>query len=66
MARDNTGAVLDIGAGNIQRAGSVLHAEALAALYGLERATQLGMTRVILETDASNLGKALTTSMIVC
>jgi hypothetical protein len=36
MARDNTGAVLDIGAGNIQRAGSVLHAEALADhTYGL-------------------------------
>lgn len=26
-------------AGNIQKAGSVLHAEALAALYGLESST---------------------------
>jgi ribonuclease HI len=66
VVRNNTGEVLDTGAGNIQRAGSALHAEALAALYGLERAKQLGMTRIILETDASNLGKALTTSLMDC
>jgi ribonuclease HI len=62
--RNNTGDVLDIGVGSIQRAGSSLHAEALAALHGLERAEQPGMTRVILETDASNLGKALTTNLL--
>ncbi|CAD6336012.1 unnamed protein product [Miscanthus lutarioriparius] len=64
VVRNNAGAVLDIGAGNIQRARSALHADALAALYGLERAEQLGMTRIILETDASNLGKALTTILM--
>ncbi|WVZ62142.1 hypothetical protein U9M48_011922 [Paspalum notatum var. saurae] len=61
VVRNNAGVVLDIGTGSIQRAGSALHAEALAALHGLERAEELGMTRIILETDASNLGKALTT-----
>jgi hypothetical protein len=64
VVRNNTGDVLDIGVGSIQRAGSSLHAEALAALHGLERAEQPGMTRVILETDASNLGKALTTNLL--
>jgi hypothetical protein len=43
--------VLDIGAGN------TLYAEALVALHGLERAEQLRITRIILETDASNLGR---------
>jgi ribonuclease HI len=64
VARDNTGSVLDIGAGSIQRAASALHAEALAAFHGLSRAAQLGMTRIQLETDASNLGKALTTECL--
>jgi ribonuclease HI len=56
--------VLDIGAGVIQRAASALHAEALAAFHGLSRAAQLGMTRIQLETDASNLCKALTTECL--
>jgi ribonuclease HI len=56
--------VLDIGAGFIRRAASALHAEALAAFHGLSRAAQHGMTRVQLETDASNLGKALTTECL--
>ena len=61
VAMDNTCSVLDIGAGFIQRAASALHAEALAAFHGLSRAAQLGMTRIQLETVASNLGKALAT-----
>jgi len=40
--RNNTGEVLDIGEGSIQREGSALHAEALAAPHGLDRAEQLG------------------------
>jgi ribonuclease HI len=36
----------------------------LAAIYGLERAEELGMTRIILETDAPNLGKALTSTLM--
>jgi hypothetical protein len=62
--RNSTGAVLDTGAGNINRAGSSLHAEALVAFYGLERAEELGMTRIILEIDTSNLGKALTSTLM--
>lgn len=38
---------------------SPLHAEAMAALKGIERAAALGMQRIILETDAAVLGNAL-------
>jgi ribonuclease HI len=64
VVRNSGGDVLDIGVGSIQRADSALHAEALADLHGLERAEQLGITRDILEIDASNLGKALTTNLL--
>ena len=66
MVRNNIGEVLDIRADNIQRAGSALHAEALAALHGLDRAEQLGMTIIILETHASNPGRALMTGQMDC
>ena len=41
---------------------SPLHAEAVGALRGVERAVHLGMTHVVLETDASALGEALKSS----
>ena len=37
----------------------MLKAEAPAALYSLKRVAHLGMTRIVLETDASNLHKGL-------
>lgn len=46
----------------INRASSPLQAEAIAALQGLERAASMGMTNVILETDAANLGRAISSS----
>jgi ribonuclease HI len=64
VARDGTGSVLDSGAGSIKRAASALHAKAVAAFQGLSRAAQIGMTRVQLETDASSLGKALTSECL--
>jgi hypothetical protein len=36
-----------------------LQAEALAAIFSLQRAIHLGMTKIILKTDASVLGHAL-------
>jgi ribonuclease HI len=54
------GQLLEGGVGNISHVSCPLQAaEALAALYALQRAAQLGMTNVILETDASVLGCAL-------
>ena len=60
VARDNDGVFLEAGAGNISRAADALQAEAMAALRGLEKAAELGMTRIVLETDAATLGNALT------
>ncbi|TVU00700.1 hypothetical protein EJB05_53858, partial [Eragrostis curvula] len=62
VARDGDGVFLEGGCGNLARVSSPLHAEALSALHSLERAAQLGMTRIILETDATELERALTTS----
>lgn len=59
VLRDHVGAFLDGRAGSIPRAASVIQAEAFAALQRLERAAELGMSRVILETDAANLGRVL-------
>jgi ribonuclease HI len=53
------GQLLEAGVGNISHVSCPLQAEALAALYALQRAAQLGMTNVILKTDASVLGCAL-------
>jgi len=64
VARDNDGVFLEAGAGNISRAADALQAEAMAALRGLEKAAELGMTRIVLETDAATLGNALTSEVI--
>ena len=46
----------------MRRAASSFQAEALAALHSLERIAQLGMPRIILETDATELVRGLTTT----
>ncbi|GJN04370.1 hypothetical protein PR202_ga21914 [Eleusine coracana subsp. coracana] len=60
VLRDQDGLFLEGGAGNIPRVANALHAEAMAALAGLERAAQLGMERIVLETNESVLGRAIT------
>lgn len=62
VASDHAGVFLDGGAGNISRALSPIHAEAIVALQGLERASSSGMNRIILETDAANLAVAITSA----
>jgi len=56
VVRDNKGEVLLAGAGRISRAALALQTEVVGAL---KRAAQLGMTHIILETDASVLASAL-------
>lgn len=51
--------LLEGGAGNLKKVSSPLHAEALATYWSLRRAAELGMTKVILETDAAILADAL-------
>ena len=60
LVRDSVGVFLEGGCGNLCRVATSFQAEALAALYSLERAALLGMTRIILETDATELVRGLT------
>lgn len=60
VARDGDGTFLEGGCGNLLRASNPLHAEALAALHCLEIVAQLGMARIVLETNASELARAVT------
>lgn len=60
MARDLEGNYLDGGAGNVSRVTSAIQAETIAAMQRLERAANLGMARIILETDVANFGLAIT------
>jgi hypothetical protein len=57
VVRDKSGEVLAAGAGNISYAASALHAEAI--YRGILYASQLGMTRVIVETDSTVLAPSL-------
>ena len=58
------GNFLEGGAGMIVRAANALQAETLGVLRSLERAAALGMTRIILETDAAVVGKAITSTTL--
>ena len=60
LVHNIVGAFLEGGYGNLCRVATSFQAEALAALYSLERAALLGMTRIILETDATELVRGLT------
>ena len=60
LARDSRGQFLEGGCSNLIRVAGPLQAEALAALHSLERVYQLGMARIILETDTTDLVKGLT------
>jgi ribonuclease HI len=61
VARDKEGKYMEGGCGNIPRVASPLQGEAMAALYSLERAAYVGMSKIILETDAKELKKGITT-----
>uniref|UniRef100_K3Y2V9 RNase H type-1 domain-containing protein n=1 Tax=Setaria italica TaxID=4555 RepID=K3Y2V9_SETIT len=62
ISHDCEGNFLEEGAGNVPRVASALQAETLGVLRSLERAAELGMTRIILETDAGVVGKAIMSS----
>ena len=52
VVRNMNGEVLVAGAGNISYASSALHTKAIAAYKSVLHAAQLGMSRIILETDS--------------
>lgn len=60
MIRGSNGEFLEAGAGNLSWVSGALQAETLAVQMSLERVAQLGMSRIILGTDAATLGTALT------
>lgn len=55
IIRDQTGSVLEAGAGNIQWTADALQTESMAARVGLQRAAYWGMPKIILETDVRTL-----------
>jgi len=60
VARNSNGEFLEGACGHLERLITIpIHAEALAALKSLQRVAQLEMTKIIVETDATNLEKAL-------
>jgi len=59
IIRDDQGAVVTAGAGKEQFLQSAFHAELLGCAAGLKAATQLGIRRIVLETDASLVITAL-------
>jgi hypothetical protein len=64
VIRNTNGEVLASGAGNISFAASAIHTEAIAAYKGLQHAAQLGMAKIILETNATVLADALNSMSI--
>jgi hypothetical protein len=60
----NGGEILAPRAGNIRHASSALHAEAIVAYKSIIQAVQLGMSQIILETDAMVLATALKSTNI--
>lgn len=59
VIRDKHGDLLASGAGNIKYAASALHAEAMAVNRGILYASQMGMTRIIIEMDNTVLAYSL-------
>ena len=59
VIRDHTGMAIAAGAGSANFLMSAQHAEAVACLKGMECAAGLRMRRIILETDAAFVAKAL-------
>ena len=59
MIREWDGGVISAGYGKLENVGEAFHAEIIACLQGIQRAADLGMQRMILETDASMVAQAM-------
>ena len=62
VVRNRVGDFLEGGCGNLRRVASSFQVEALAVLHSVVRVSQLGISRIILETDASDLVRGLTST----
>jgi hypothetical protein len=61
VARDKEVEYMEGGCGNLPRVACPLQVEAMAPLFSLERAAYVGMSKIILKTDATELEKGITT-----
>ena len=59
MIRDHDGDVVMLGHGRINNMLSALHDELIACLQGVQVASNMGIGKLILETDALNVQLAL-------
>lgn len=62
VIRDSDGGVVIAGAGRLEHAQDVLHSEAEACVQGLYKAQELGMGKIMMESDALQLLQAIKTS----
>jgi ribonuclease HI len=62
VVRNSLGGVLLAAAGNIAHVDSAIQSEAIAAFKSIQQVTQLDMQHIILEMDASVLGRAIKAS----
>jgi ribonuclease HI len=59
VIREWDGGVISADYGKLDKVGEAFHAEIIACLQGLQRAVDLGVQRVILETDSSMVVQAV-------
>lgn len=59
MIREWDGGVISAGYGKLENVGEAFHAEIIACLQGLQRAADLGVQTMILETEASMVAQAM-------
>uniref|UniRef100_A0A8I6WHY6 RNase H type-1 domain-containing protein n=1 Tax=Hordeum vulgare subsp. vulgare TaxID=112509 RepID=A0A8I6WHY6_HORVV len=57
--RNDSGVVMAAGVGNLEYVSNVLHAEALAMLYGVSTTMQMRCNHVIFETDSMVLKQVI-------
>jgi ribonuclease HI len=61
--KNEQGASLVAGAGNLEFVADPFHAETAAMFYAVQEAVRMGCQKVIFETDAATLKQAMTSSM---
>jgi ribonuclease HI len=59
VIREWDGGVINAGYGKLENVGEAFHAEIIACLQGIQRATDLGVQRMILETNAFMVAQAM-------
>lgn len=62
VIRDSDGDMVIAGAGRLEHAQDALHSEAEACVQGLYKAQELGMGKIMMETDAMQLVQAIKTA----